>query len=215
MLNKNRLFMIISRAVLLTFIFILAISASACDTKKSENTEENIPLPYVLNEIELDLGVNESFTLSVLNLGEEDVVIWSSNNEPTVSVSNGTVLGIKPGRATITATVGNKKLTCLVNVSIKLENVPVFLITNLIEDENVYTLNLIKGDEFKLEPQLIVGSNAQDVEISVQFDSENISIDNLCVKAVQTCQNVVVTLTCEYNGVIYSAVCKVSVGEVA
>ena len=78
-----------------------------------------------LNPASFTIKVGESQELQV-DITPEDAtdksVTWESSNSAVASVENGTVLGVKPGSATITATTtdGGKKAECAVTIKTNL-----------------------------------------------------------------------------------------------
>ena len=95
-----------------------------------------------LSKTELSLveGDSETITASVKPDNATDkTVTWSSSDASIASVKDGVVTAIKGGVATITASAGDKTVSCQVNVSKKI--IPVESITL-----NKVELSLIEGD---------------------------------------------------------------------
>ena len=67
-----------------------------------------------LNKTQIKIGVGQEETLKVQK--SKGKVKWSSSNKKIVTVSEGTIKGIKAGKAVITAKVGKKSLSCKVVV---------------------------------------------------------------------------------------------------
>lgn len=68
-----------------------------------------------LNKTKASIDVGKTVQLKVNNT--KDKVTWKSSNKKVATVSSkGLVKGVKQGEATITATVGKKKLTCKITV---------------------------------------------------------------------------------------------------
>lgn len=67
-----------------------------------------------LNQKTLSIKVGQSKTLKVKNTTKK--VKWSSSNKKVAKVKAGKVTGVKAGKATIKAKVGNKTLKCTVTV---------------------------------------------------------------------------------------------------
>lgn len=69
-----------------------------------------------INKTNITIGVGSTYKLKIQN--NKKKVKWSSSNSKIAKVSkNGTVTGVKKGKVTITAKVGNKKYKCKVKVT--------------------------------------------------------------------------------------------------
>lgn len=70
------------------------------------------------NSLELISGQSDTLTVEILpeNTTVDKAVLWSSSRPAVAMVTGGKVTGIKPGTAQITATVGDKSVTCDVTV---------------------------------------------------------------------------------------------------
>lgn len=70
-----------------------------------------------VNELELDVNDAYTFKLSVEPTNATSPVVeWSSSNEAVAVVNRGTVTGLSEGSAVITASIGEVKAQCTVNV---------------------------------------------------------------------------------------------------
>ena len=107
-------------------------------------------LPVELNSISIKeqnitLNKGQSQTLTVIynpeNTSEDKTVTWSSSDSETVSIDKGVITALKAGKATITATVGEKTAETVVEVKVPLESI------RLNEEEKI----LNKGESLKLE----------------------------------------------------------------
>ena len=86
------------------------------------STTNNVPLKGIsLNKSELSMFNGDTQVLTVSynpsNTTDSKLVTWSSSDTSVCTVSNGTVVAIGRGQATITAKVGNYTATCHVTVS--------------------------------------------------------------------------------------------------
>ncbi len=69
-----------------------------------------------INKTNITIGIGSTYKLKIQN--NKKKVKWSSSNSKIAKVSkNGTVTGVKKGKVTITAKVGNKKYKCKVKVT--------------------------------------------------------------------------------------------------
>lgn len=122
--------------------------SSTPDTSSSEiqSSEEGLNSSLSLSATTLGLDLYESKLLVATASDESKEVVWSSSDSTVVTVSNGTVTGLKVGTATVTASVGDEKATCTVVVSAGTER-PIFV--NLTEQ-----VGIIKGTKDTLDVSL-------------------------------------------------------------
>lgn len=87
---------------------------------KKKSTYVKVKVKYVslvLNKKKASLKVGKRLTLTA-KVSPKKKVKWSSSNRKVATVSSkGVVKGIKAGTARVTASVGNKKVSCLVKVT--------------------------------------------------------------------------------------------------
>ena len=72
-----------------------------------------------LDKSELDLNVNDTYTFKVSvepSNATSPVVEWSSSDEQVAVINRGTVTGLAEGSTVITASIGDIKAQCTVNV---------------------------------------------------------------------------------------------------
>ena len=70
-----------------------------------------------LNKEKISLKVNETYTLEATVLeASKDSLVWSSSDEAIATVKDGKITAKKTGTATITASIGDVKDTCVVTV---------------------------------------------------------------------------------------------------
>ena len=146
--------------------------------------EKAIPLETIKlssSTLELEIGKKETLTVSYdpEDTTDSKTIIWTSSDKSIVSVDEkGNVEGLKEGKATITAEVSGKKVSCEINVkkqAISLESI------SFEEDE----LLLKEGDEKQLE--VIYKPNNTTVEKNVIWTSSDetvVSVTDGIVKAI-------------------------------
>lgn len=95
---------------------------ASCTVKVSEVVIEDVPVERVtLNKKTLSLGVGETVLL-IANIIPQNATIktvtWSTSNPPVATVINGSVTGLRTGKANIIVTTddGNKTDTCAIEV---------------------------------------------------------------------------------------------------
>ena len=77
-------------------------------------------------KLSLKAGASAQLTATVLPENATDkTVAWSSSNESVAKVSNGKVIGVKAGTATITATAGDRSASVRVSVTVPDETVDI------------------------------------------------------------------------------------------
>lgn len=95
-----------------------------------EAFEFEVPVTIEVKEISLqsiafdkvirEMNVGESITLKVIynpeNTTDEKNIVWESSDESVISVNNGVIKGLKPGKSIITAKVGEKAVSCEITV---------------------------------------------------------------------------------------------------
>ena len=84
-------------------------------TGNSCSASKNIITLSIVGEDVLELGVNETITLSV-ETNSKDSISWSSNNTDIVTVDNGSVKAHKSGTAIVIAQINNVKAEVTINV---------------------------------------------------------------------------------------------------
>ena len=128
------------------FVIILSIFSFFCI---------NVNKTYALNVIELNqerinLGINYTSILKLTyNTTGSSNVVWSSADPSIATVNNGIVTGKKIGTTYITASIGNSKATCIVNIID--DYIPITKIkTNTLSDEIL--INQTKKIPVTIEP---------------------------------------------------------------
>lgn len=83
-----------------------------------------IPLESIaFDQLIKEMYVGETISLNIIynpaNTTDIRDAVWTSSDDSVISVENGVLKALKEGKATITATVGDKTATCEINVSEK------------------------------------------------------------------------------------------------
>ena len=106
-------------------ILSLCMLAVGCGDSSSS---QGLPPSISLDRTTLSIVEGESKVLTATVENYEGQLSWStSNSEVAIVDSNGKVLGLKPGSATITVKAADVSANCTVNVS-KNENFPVITV---------------------------------------------------------------------------------------
>ena len=177
----------------------------------SFSCQEEIPRPVAvqavyLNATSMELTEGESATLVATispNDAENKTVIWSSSNLSIASVSNGKVIALKAGKATITVKTddGGKTATCEVTV-----NARVYPVTSVSLDKTSATLT--EGDELTLTAT-INPDNATNKNVT--WSSSNLSIASVSNGKVTALKAGKATITVKTDDGGKTATCEVTV----
>jgi len=98
------------------------------DTETKQPEDENPPPveePLNISNTTLSLAVGETAALIVT--GSEETPVWTSSDETVATIADGIVTANAAGTATITATCGTRRITCVVTVREKDPDVEVYL----------------------------------------------------------------------------------------
>jgi hypothetical protein len=131
-----------------------------------------------INPTELTMQIGETTKLEIIHASGE--LIFASSDENVATVNEGEITAVAIGNAVITVSDDNSSVTC----NIKVEG-PKYDGAYII-DLDTDVVDLIIGDEYQLEPQLLKG---QDVVSNANFkytsfDENIISIENGKIKAL-------------------------------
>lgn len=192
-------------------VFFAACGGSNSSSSASNSGDET--QIYVLNELSIDLGVDETFTLQVLGNDSGKAVEWNSSDVNIVTVEDGVVVGVAPGRVNVTATVDEQELVCEVTVAFAYDNAIYVALENQTEEIvaigeetiNGYTLTLNKSETYTLAPSLIDGEKVENVTFTVTSESEALTVNGKTITAVAAADNAEVKVSCEYEGKTYVA----------
>lgn len=151
-------------------------------TPAEDDIEEGDTL--TLNRTTLTLVIEKTYQLKVSGADDEEIT-WASDNEDIATVdSNGLVTAIAPGEAEITATIGDKVLTCKVTVKAPVEGENVVFSDDfegeLATSTNATMLKYWKDGKYPIAWNDIgfgTGANAGDLQIEVT-DAESYEGDN-------------------------------------
>lgn len=207
MYKKIKVFLLL---ILSLFVF------TSCNSKSgNKNSQPNEPIVPILNEYDLELTIDESFTLQVLNY--DGKVEWSVSDYKILSVDeDGVVVCLGVGKANVIAKADDKTLVCEVVCSIDYQAKPYIELDGEVNGENGYSFTLAKGDEYELSPVLkVAGEAVEGVQFTLSSSQENVEVvGNVLKGKTPTLEAAVLTISCEYNGKTYSLNCTVSVREV-
>lgn len=159
-------------------------------------------------------GLKLNKTQGTLNVGQEETLVatvepttatdktvtWSSSDSKVATVSNGKVVAVAPGTATITAKAGSKTATYTVTVKAPLTGIAL----------NKTELNLLKGQSETLKVSY-VPANTTDSKNVVWTTSDNsiATVENGVVRGVKAGKT---TITAKVGN--YTKTCEVTVTEI-
>ena len=73
-----------------------------------------------MNPTQIAIEQYDQYTLPVDGAAANGTITWNSSNANVVTVTNGRIMGVKPGTAVVSATYNGKKVNCTVTV----KNIP-------------------------------------------------------------------------------------------
>ncbi len=205
--------------ILFTGILMLAIGLCgvACNSASSSSNSEEKPT-YVLNQPLLELNVGETFALCVLSSEDKTVAAQFSSTMPEIAsvAANGEVTANKIGETKITASVNGQTLTCIVRISVKMQAVPELVLQGMRKTGDNYSLTLMKGTQYTVNPTLRADGESLSVEITATSDTpQSVKIENNVITAQGVAENVKLTFRCTYEAETYETICYVRVEEVS
>ena len=153
-----------------------------------------------LDQTSASLKVNESITLTATvspTNATDKTLTWSTSDESVATVSNGVVIAVKTGTATVTAQAGDKKATC----SITVEATPV---TSVTLDRTSASLNV---NESITLTATVKPDDATDKTVTWTSSNENVAT---VTDGVVTAHNIGTATVSAKAGDI-TAVCNVTV----
>lgn len=195
-------------------IMVTGLCSVACQSDISSSTGKPT---YVLNHPVLELSVGETFTLSVLSSDNSTIATQFLSEMPQIASvdENGTVTANKIGETKITTTVNGQTLSCIVRVLVKLQAVPELVLQGMKKTGESYSLTLIKGAEYAVNPILRADGQGLSVQITAtSANTQSVKIENNVIVAQAVAENVAITFRCIYENETFETVCYVSVEEV-
>ena len=149
-----------------------------------------------------DITVGGRVTLKATVNGSSKDVVWSSSDESVATVNRGIVYGVSNGTAMITASIGNSKQTCRVNVSGGISG------GNGLQESPVLHFNVSAeeiwvGYAFAPFAQLKLSGEAVSTEIS--FSSSDVSVAKIEGGKIVgvSVGTATITASCQYDGELY------------
>ena len=131
-----------------------------------DNNDGNKPVDYKinLNKTSLNMNVGDKETLKeTVTGGYDGSVTWTSTDTSIVSVEKGTIKAIKPGTATVKATISNgSQASCKVTVKVKNE-----------EDIPVVSIKLDKENATITVPEGKFSSGLYSLKLNATFSPSN------------------------------------------
>lgn len=120
MKKVKKAFSVLLCALLVIALATFSVSAdTTSDTSASYSSSEPATPKVTLNKQRLNLPADGTYTLTAtVEHGEKDAkATWKSSDEKSVTVKDGLVTALKPGKFAVFATVeGSDKVSCIVTV---------------------------------------------------------------------------------------------------
>lgn len=133
-------------------------------------------------------------------------ILWTSSDPSIATVENGKVIGVGPGKCTITAKIGDQVAECLVRCNFdapeETEPAPYTISTEdvtLNSGSKSFTLTLRNADK----------SNVQNVEWTVSLEGY-LEIDGNTVTCINFTEKKVITVSTTIDGYTYSCVVRIT-----
>lgn len=117
--------------------------SAVCKVAVKESVEE-IKIKLNPESKKIKAGMEFVIEATVTPAGKYQELVWASSDEGVASVDKGTVTGVKPGKAVITASIGDVKAECAVEVLDASSDV-------VIIDLNIKEKDLYVGESFELK----------------------------------------------------------------
>ncbi len=168
-----------------------------------------------VNELELDVNDTYTFKLSVEPTNATSPVVeWSSSNEAVAVVNRGIVTGLSEGSAVITASIGEVKAQCTVNVHVvKGESLTLDVTSaEITEGETFITTATVLPEDVTVKSMKWSIKNGDDVIAYEVIDP--VEGDNQTSAKVAGLKEGSATLTVECTGLIAECQIKVKAKEV-
>ena len=140
-----------------------------------------IALSQTTASVECDKTVTLTVTYTPENTTDDKTVVWSVEGD-AATVENGVVTGVKPGTATVTATVGDKTASCTVTVTA----IAVTPEVTLSDETAEFSADLA------LPTVTVAGDYVKDTDYTVAWDKE--------LPTENPTENVVLTVTVAMKG---------------
>ncbi|MCM1176431.1 MAG: Ig-like domain-containing protein [Clostridium sp.] len=189
-----------------TVIALLEDQMDKCTVNISPIAVESI----ALNKTVLDLAVGEQDILSASYLPENATspsMVWKSDNEDAVIVSNGVVTAVGAGTAKVSARCGECEATCEVNVHVvEAESLTFDIVSRELTEEEAFIINAtILPENITYKDVKWEVSNPEVLSLK-EFDAKD---DNIVSATVTALKEGNATVTATVGG--KKAVCSVSV----
>jgi len=184
--------------VVLTVLTACFATACSCFSGSGGQQEQ---VEITLNLQVADITVGGRVTLKATVVGSSQEVDWTSSDESVATVNNGIVYGVANGTTIITASIGNSKQSCTVNVSggsgsSGLQEIPVLHFD--LSAEEIWV-----GYEFAPFAQLKLSGKEIDAEISFSSSDTTVAkIENGKIVGVSV-GVATITASCQYGGELY------------
>ena len=150
------------------WLLLVLCTATVVFTSCSKDDDPIAVASISLDKPMLSLAIGEDYTLKVTVLpmdATNKTVTWTSSSDAVATVSNGKVIAISPGTATITAKAGNQTANCIVTVS-------AIAVTGINLDKP--TLTLAIGEDYTLTAT-VQPDNATDKTVTWTSSSDAIA----------------------------------------
>ena len=195
------------------FLVVLSVFTLCIGSSCRNFFEKKEPIPpqieITLNLHTADIIVGGKVTLKATVVGSAANIVWTSSDSEVARVDDGIVYGLSNGTATITATVGDEKATCQINVS------------GGSEDNNLQPIPVLHFDltvdkiwvGYSFTPLAVLKVAGEPVDVEITFksvDATVVKIEDKKIVAVSEGTTTIIA-SCYYDGELYQKIATIEV----
>ena len=188
----------------LILAMLCAFTLVGCKDDKTDggddNTDTTVP---VISQTEITIKLDEEVVLEVTDFDGE--VSWEVSDVKVITVDDGKVTGVGLGSAIVYATAGDYTLTCKVTCVVDYIEVPKLILDGEVLTNGSYNITLAVGGEYTLTPALVKdGKTLSGVTYTLSSTNSAVTIDGNTIKGASLTDGAVVTVSCNYDGELYT-----------
>ncbi len=176
-------------ALVAVVIAAATIFAGGSDEKKDPEPIHATGIMIDRATLSLEEGVSYTLKATVIPAGCTDPVVWSSSDVSVCTVTDGKVVGVKSGSATVTAQCGNEKASCSVEVKAKSISATGIMI-------DMANLSLEEGGSYTLKATVIPAGctdpvvwSSSDVSVCTVTDGKVVGVKSGSATVTAQCGN--------------------------
>lgn len=181
--------------------FTLGMGVACKETETEDEPPATTEMTLNLNLHTADIVVGGRVTLKATLSGGAAEIVWTTSDESVATVDDGIVYGVATGAAVITATVGETRASCTVNVSGEqaggdMQAIPVL-------DFELAAERIWVGYSFTPSATLKIAGEPVSADVTFSSaDTSVVKIENGKIVGVAVGETVI-TASCTYEGGLY------------